>query len=192
MTYIGPIEIGPSLLLICSEQAALAIPDVADDERRQIAELTRLLLALGGRSIHLPKPPVPELGALLAKGKLRKGRVTPQPGWGANCYENAAQLWAMERGRLRIARGYALTDEDDWVPHCWAAQSPSPSRKGQPRIYETTSPMGKYFGITLSEDEALELWVAIFLSPYGKWPLQLMARRKDGRDLLSRHGVSLP
>lgn len=192
MTYVGPIEIGPSLLLICSEQAALAIPDLAEEERQQIAELTRRLLALGGISIHLFKPPVPHLDALLAEGNLFKGKVTLESGWGEDCFENAAQLWAGDHGRVRIATGYALTHEHDWVPHSWGVQGFSPSRKGEPRLYETNSERVKYFGVVLSQEQALEFWVENYLAPSATWPLQLLAQRKDGREWLTRHGVSLP
>lgn len=176
---------------VYAEQDVGLIPwRLAKDEQERLSKLVRLLLKLGGKAVRLP--PVPFVMPLLSKGRLFDGAILMRGGWPHHCHGNTARIWGRGEGQLRMATGYALGGDGTWHPHSWGLGPGPRSRRGRPCIHETTVIMEKYFGIVLGEAEALEGWVINFLRLYGAWPMKLLAKRKDGRKLLARHGMSLP
>ena len=110
-------------------------------------ELRRRLLAIGGNRVCLQSPD-PDLPALLSRGRafstggVRRRRLARN-----QCHRNVATLWCNAPGRVRIATGYALSDDGLWRPHGWTVEGG--------RHIETTKRRAAYFGIELTIGEAL-------------------------------------
>ena len=113
----------------------------------EAGELRRRLLAIGGNRVCLQVPDL-DLPALLSRGRdfptegVRRRRLERN-----QCHRNVATLWCNAPGRVRIATGYALSDDGLWRQHSWAV-------KGG-RVIETTERRTAYHGITLTLEEAL-------------------------------------
>ncbi len=117
------------------------------------AKLERRLLAHGGdRMVRTPSEP--HLDELLSYGRLFTEPVTRRPGPSLNPHANAAELWAREPQRLRLATGYALR-KGCWVQHSWVVDGPD--------LVESKAPFDTYFGVELRDTAALrfffENWV---------------------------------
>ena len=110
-------------------------------------ELRRRLLAIGGNRVCLQAPDR-DPPALLSRGQtfptegVRRRRLARN-----QCHRSVATMWCNAPGRLRIATGYALSDDGLWRPHSWAV-------KGG-RVIETTERRAAYFGIELTIGKAL-------------------------------------
>ena len=80
----------------------------------EAGELRRRLLAIGGNRVYLQVPD-PDLPALLSRGRtfptegVRRRRLARN-----QCHRNVATLWCNAPGRVRIATGYALSDDGLW------------------------------------------------------------------------------
>jgi hypothetical protein len=146
------------------------------------AELERKILAVGGSSVVWPTPPVSYLEELLARGRRITGRIVLLSGERNNCHVNAGGLWGRERGRFRIATGYAL-ERGLWRQHSWLLEPESASPARRPAIYETTFRFERYFGIVLNDQEALHFWAETFYAVYLDGPMRLDAKRR---------GMSMP
>ncbi len=129
----------PSDLYPSNEATIRRSPDAGEVRRR--------LLAIGGNRAYLQVPD-PYLPALLSRGRTfptegvrRRRRARNQ------CHRNVATLWCNAPGRVRIATGYALSDDGLWRPHGWTVEGG--------RVIETTKRRAAYFGIELTIGEAL-------------------------------------
>jgi hypothetical protein len=114
----------------------------------ELAGLQKKLLSMGGDFVVLIN--APDLDGILARGiafdayevKLRKMEAS-------HCHSNVAGLWNLSRG-MRIATGWALSDDGLWRQHSWAVKGKT--------VIETTETRVKYFGYILTEVEAAEFW----------------------------------
>jgi hypothetical protein len=71
------------------------------------------------------------------------------------CHGNALGLWLASGGGVRVATGYALSDDGLWRQHSWALVDG--------RLVETTPcPRLRYFGFELSHAEAEEFATLCF------------------------------
>jgi hypothetical protein len=109
-------------------------------------ELERTLLAV----VCLPDP---NLGALLRRGSVFKGRPLLRRGWRNQCHRNVALEHLASHRRLKVATGYYLSRDGCWRQHSWLWDG----EVG--RIVETTVPASRYFGVVLDEAETfLFVW----------------------------------
>jgi hypothetical protein len=116
-----------------------------DDPRR--AELERRLLDLGG-TMALLFLPDPHIGELLERGRYFPGaRALMRLGAPSCCHGNVAMLHIESRGEVRIAHGYALSDDGLWRQHSWGVSAEDG------RIIETTERRVRYYGFMLNEAE---------------------------------------
>jgi hypothetical protein len=115
----------------------------------RLHELRLRLLALGGCELVPPLERDPELDAVLERGCPFDGRgARSQRGLASDCHGNVARLYDRSGGRLRIATGYALSEDDGlWRQHSWAI--------GRDALIETTDPRLIYFGYVLGDREAI-------------------------------------
>lgn len=115
------------------------------------AQLRSTLLALGGDEVVLVEEP--DMAVLLARGKVFPGdgaRFEPMDA--RSCHWNAAKLWERSRGRIKMATGWALSDDGLWRSHSWGWDGK--------RVWETTEPRVMYYGTILSGERARDFYVA--------------------------------
>jgi hypothetical protein len=138
---------------ICHQTYCLEPHD--PETQRSWSDLKQKLLQIGGeRVIWLNHEP--HLDDLLARGQLLHDPVKIRKGQPNSCHENSAKLWAKDAVRTQICVGYGLND-GIWRQHTWA------SRDGS--LLETTVKREHYFGIVLSDVEALSLWSRLHANP---------------------------
>jgi hypothetical protein len=104
------------------------------------------LLAIGG--VRLGVLPTDQDFSVLQRGKsfdaaAAKLRRMER----SRCHSNAASLWCQSRKRIRIASGYALSEDGIWRRHSWGSDSG--------RVIETTVERVAYFGYELDDSESL-------------------------------------
>jgi hypothetical protein len=125
----------------------------AFDAEPRLAELERRLLGLGGHTalLFLPQPYVEQI---LSRGRFMPGaRALSWPGAPSNCHGNAATHYALSEGAVRIASGYALSEDGLWRPHSWGVDA------ADGRVLETTVRRVRYFGFVLDDgDESVEFF----------------------------------
>ena len=116
----------------------------------RLADLEKRLLDAGGlvALLFLPEPHVGEL--------LERGRTFPEC-WPqlrrdkqSDCHRNAARLFCRTKGAVRIASGYALSDDSLWRQHSWGVKAKTR------RVIETTEHRLRYFGFVLNDAESME------------------------------------
>lgn len=119
------------------------------------------LMSIGGEhvSFQLYNGRIHRVNQLLKKGRLWSDRRSVlRRGEPRHCHSNAAEYWAGSGGRLQIATGYALSDDDAWHEHTWNL-SPSDT------VLESTEPRAAYFGIILTLDESLDHFIGNVYHP---------------------------
>jgi hypothetical protein len=132
-----------------------------DDPRR--AELERRLLDLGGRMALLFLPDL-QIGELLARGRYFPGaRALMRLGAPSGCHGNVAMLHIESRGEVRIAQGYALSDDGLWRQHSWGVDAEDG------RVLETTDRRVRYFGLVLNDAEVAMRLLEVIRSGH-LWP----------------------
>lgn len=114
----------------------------ADDRRRWVA-LEQRLVGLGGARVVVTGIDE-DLDELLDRGVMfdAAGAVLQRSRM-SQCHENAAVLAA--EGRVRIATGYALSDDGIWRQHSWVVG------RHDDILIETTERREAYFGVLLDE-----------------------------------------
>lgn len=108
----------------------------AFDSEPGLADLERLLSGLGGHTALLFQwePNVEKI--------LRRGRYMPGgcslflPGRPSDCHGNAATLYVLSEGEVRIGSGYALSDDGLWCRHSWGVGKTDP-RVARPTHFVT-------------------------------------------------------
>lgn len=116
---------------------------------RDILALKARLLEMGGLGVVLAYRE-PHLEEILGRGLLLDGRYHVQDrGEPSRCHANTALLWENAPDRIGIMTGYALSDDGLWRQHSWAWHF----QRGV--VIETTLPRTAYFGVLLTDDEAL-------------------------------------
>lgn len=87
--------------------------------------------------------------ALLEQGTLSYGDnhrlIKGQP---SSCHSNSAKLYDENPDRLRIATGYALSEDGCWRQHSWLVD-----KDNDEQIIETTVPRVAYYGIVLDKEQ---------------------------------------
>jgi hypothetical protein len=91
------------------------------------------------------------LVALLRRGVVYSGLSRMMPGEPSRCHANAAACYIANRDRCSIATGYALSSDGIWRQHSWIVQ---PGMGRRQRVFETTTKRVRYYGVTLTADEA--------------------------------------
>lgn len=115
--------------------------------------LREVLLKIGGSEVHIPDDD-PDLENVLARGQAWRGAVaSPAPGLPDRCHQNAIWLWEDNRDDMRIATGYALSDDGGWRSHSWCVDV------GGTRVFETTEPRADYYGFIMTEEECEDFLV---------------------------------
>jgi hypothetical protein len=100
------------------------------------------LLDLGGKEVVFFCPES-DLSALLARGRsFPAARSRRRRMERSHCHGNVARLYFESRGRIRIATGYALSEDRLWRQHSWGVEGET--------VIETTEPRVAYFGIELT------------------------------------------
>ena len=133
------------------------LPDDAAFLRRWCT-LERKLLSAGGQEIvwcgherHLKE--------LVTRGETFALPVRVQRGKANHCHKNASNLWANNPAKTQVVTGYGLSKDGLWRPHSWALRNGC--------LIETTVKCIRYFGVILSEQEALNFW---FLTRFSATP----------------------
>jgi hypothetical protein len=140
-----------------------------DDPRR--AELERRLLDLGG-TLALLFLPDPHIAALLERDRYSPGaRALMRPGEPSACHANAAMLFVWTKGEVRIASGYALSDDGLWRQHSWGVDG------DDGRIIETTERRVRYYGFVLDDAEA-GMRLLTLMGSGALWPAEGRAVRR--------------
>jgi hypothetical protein len=117
------------------------------DPRLEVLE--RRLLDLGGLMALLFRPD-PDIGRLLERGRYFPGSGARMcRGGDSACHGNAGLLFVESKGAVRIATGYALSDDGLWRQHSWGVTAEDWS------VVETTLPRIRYYGFVLSDAEML-------------------------------------
>jgi hypothetical protein len=144
------------------------------DPRREVLE--RRLLDLGGHTALLFLPD-PDIGRLLERGRYFPGSGARMcRGGDSACHGNAGLLFVESRGAVRVATGYALSDDGLWRQHSWGLTADDWS------VVETTEPRIRYFGFVLSDAEML--WFTV-----QNLPVEILSARvlRKVRRFLAKH-----
>jgi hypothetical protein len=122
---------------------------LADDPRR--ADLERRLLDLGGTLALLFLPDL-FVGELLERGRYFLGAgALMHRGMPSECHANVALMFVRSKGAVRIAFGYALSDDGLWRQHSWGVDA------NDGRVIEATERRVRYFGFVLEYPAAVLL-----------------------------------
>jgi hypothetical protein len=120
-------------------------------EQPEFAKLRKVLLGIGGAEV-VPRPE-PDLENILSRGVSFPGEAAVlQPGVPSQAHQHVARLWKAGAGRIRIATGWALSNDGLCRQHSWGVNDQTP--------IETTERRRIYFGYILSESEAKQFWSA--------------------------------
>lgn len=93
-----------------------------------------------------------DLQKILSRGRFYRGyNSRTMKGDPCGCHRNAANLWSVNRRKLSIVTGYALSVDGGWRQHSWCVDEDH-------KVIETTTKRVLYFGFPLTPAEA-----AIFL-----------------------------
>ena len=115
--------------------------------------LERRLLELGGLMALLFRPD-PDIGRLLERGRYFPGSGARLcRGRDSACHPIACLLFVNSGAAMRIATGYALSDDGLWRQHSWGVTAEDW------RVIETTERRIRYYGFVLSDAEALAFMV---------------------------------
>jgi hypothetical protein len=120
----------------------------------RLAELERRLLDLGGHTVLLVTGQ-PYVEQILERGRCMPGaRSLYWRGAPSECHGNAATLYVRSQGAVRIASGYALSEDGRWYQHSWGINL------ADGRVIETTVRRVRYFGFILrDDDESVEFFL---------------------------------
>ncbi len=151
-----------------SQHAALTARFIGKSQ--YYTRLQRKLLALGGQEVVLMPAAYADAdlhGATLTKRLVQRGRlfvgprdfVKMEPG---ACHSNALQLYALSKGRVRFATGYALSRGGLWRQHSWGVWITT-ERSGC--VVETTARRLKYWGVVLSATDVARVVKRAGLKP---------------------------
>lgn len=138
------------------------IPPFPDERTRQLwSELESKLLSLGGERV-VWRGAEPNLAHLVSKGRLVEQPMTFLAMPVTICHENAAVVWGKDVKDTKIVVGYGLYADGVWRQHSWATRSGT--------LLETNALPDKYFGIELSQEEALRFWFENYLLRHHPMP----------------------
>lgn len=120
--------------------------------RPKMQALHDLLMSHGGLITCLPWIEE-DLDKILERGRLWKPRwLREMPSLPSSCHFNAAALWDANRDKpVRIATGYALSDDGIWRQHSWCIFK-------KEVVVETTVKRVLYFGFAMAKDEANQFY----------------------------------
>jgi hypothetical protein len=105
------------------------------------------MLAHGGRTVGFdPGQSKWAHAAMDKRGTFLPGTATLRKGDPNSCYWNVARLAKQSKGSIRMAMGYALSDDGHWRGHAWGI-----TKTG--KVIETTVKREAYFGFVLTDDE---------------------------------------
>jgi hypothetical protein len=105
------------------------------------------LLSIGGT--HAVLPIIEEdLAKILRRGVILPGKSRTMRGRPISCHSNMARLWDLNKGRIIIYTGYALSGDGVWRQHSYGWD------KVNKQVIESTVKRILYFGFPLSEKES--------------------------------------
>ncbi len=137
------LEPGQEQYLRELKRAAFAkLPALAELERRLLAE-GGLRACLFQRELHVDQ--LLERGRIFPGGGAQFRRGKP-----STCHRNAARLFCSTEGAVRIASGYALSEDDVWRQHSWGVKAETGI------VIETTERRTRYFGFIMDDVESME------------------------------------
>jgi len=119
-----------------------------------LAALRVKLLELGGHTVCLLQEE--DLDKIISRGEMFKGRGSlMMKGRPSQCHANSAELWNVNKNKVEIVTGYALSLDEDglgvWRQHSWLV-----TKEG--RVVETTTKRKTYFGFRMTTVEAEEFY----------------------------------
>ena len=128
-------------------------PDPANEKEaaamQKMFVLGDKLLSFGGKYTCLPLYEE-DYEKIMSRGQFFYGKGAHfSKGEDCHCHSNSAYLWDANRGRCRIATGYALSADGIWRQHTWVVQ-PLTTKY---RVWETTVKRIGYYGVVLTDDE---------------------------------------
>lgn len=70
----------------------------------------------------------------------------------SQCHRNTCELWELNKDKMKICTGYALSDDGMWRQHSWGIVKTPRSIK----IIETTKERVAYYGFIMTDEQAKE------------------------------------
>jgi hypothetical protein len=113
------------------------------------SRLEETLLNLGGQNVVWPGSE-PELAALVTRGCPWEQSVVILSKLGHRFPQEAALLWASDPQNMTLVTGYGLGEDGCWRQHSWVI--------ARNRLCETDARRQQYFGVSLTEEEAVLFW----------------------------------
>lgn len=125
-------------------------------EQPELKTLNEKLLSFGGDMVCFSGTEE-DLDKILSRGLLLQGlRSKLMKGRNSQCHSNSSRLWSVNKEKVKIVTGYALSKDEDglrvWRCHTWAIENSTN------RLIETTIRRKLYFGYILDEDESHEFY----------------------------------
>jgi len=122
---------------------------------KKALELRDKILTFGGEQVCMPFLDK-DTDLIKDRGQLWYGdRSIMQLGYQSQCHHNSCVIWTEsrhdEKKDIRIATGYALSNDGMWRSHSWCVLVEEESNT----IIETTEERVAYFGFVLSDVEAV-------------------------------------
>jgi hypothetical protein len=144
-----------------------AVVDPAERPARQqlLAELDRKLLALGGVRVSHREHDDQYAESVLARGSIYTLPVKPRKGRFGFGHSNAAKIWEKNVKKYQLVVGYVLKN-GVWSPHSWVVDGK--------QLHDPSDPAEQYFGVPLSEKEAIQFWFTHYLPDYYPGAIELI------------------
>lgn len=115
---------------------------------RDYEALKQRLLDAAGFAVCLHQEE--DLPFLLSRGEFYRGyNSRTMRGQNCRCHANSAALWDVNRSKLRIVTGYALSRDGMWRCHSWCIDKDD-------KVIETTEKRVLYYGYPMTPAEAEE------------------------------------
>lgn len=121
----------------------------------RLSDLEAKLLSLGGDVVCLMDDE--DLETTLSRGEIFKARGSIlKKGLPSQCHANSAALWEVNKDKLDLVTGYALSVDEDglgvWRLHSWCVF------KESGKVVETTVKRKLYFGFKMTQEESEEFY----------------------------------
>lgn len=108
------------------------------------------ILKFGGEEFCMPITPDKDYERILERCEFFYGSSYRRTGAPSQCHRNSCYLWqANKRDDVRIATGYALSEDGIWREHSWVVQRLATKW----RVWETTVRRVAYFGYIMTPEE---------------------------------------
>lgn len=125
------------------------------EQQPNLKKLREKLLEHGGDTVCLSFDE--DCEKIISRGELFKGRGSKMmKGRPSQCHSNSAELWDLNKTKVSLVTGYALSMDEDglgvWRCHSWLVS------KESGKVIETTEKRKSYFGFQMTEEESEQFY----------------------------------